>query len=211
MASFLLPITLGILYINIKKKTEDVHPISFGIDSPRALSMAATLAPSLAIIISAAALTELVFKRLGIPVPEAPDEVFWVALIMHALLPSILEELLFRYLPIRLLTPRSPKTAVLVSAVLFALAHGSLFKIPYALVAGLIFAALDIYFGSLLPSLIIHLLNNLLSLLSTYGYLEALPPSLIYSAAAGLTALSVIYLATVKHHKGGSHGKGNKE
>ena len=56
---------------------------------------------------------------------------------------------------------------------MFAFAHASLFQIPYALLAGAAFALLYMITGSILPSMILHFLNNLLSLLSLYGYLGA--------------------------------------
>ncbi len=88
---------------------------------------------------------------------------YLLAIITHALLPAILEEALFRYVPMRLLAPHSPRYAIIVSAVFFALVHQDLFTIPYALLAGFIFMSLDLATDSVIPSLIIHFLNNALS------------------------------------------------
>ncbi len=87
----------------------------------------------------------------------------FVILLMNALLPALGEELLFRFVPLSLIAPYSKKAAVLVSSLLFALAHFNLFQLPYALLAGLVFATLDLMCGSILPSLAIHFVNNALS------------------------------------------------
>ena len=83
----------------------------------------------------------------------------------HAFLTSICEEALFGYVPIALLSPYSKRCAVIFSSVFFALAHCSLYQIPYAFAAGLIFCAIDIVCESVIPSLLIHFINNLISII----------------------------------------------
>ena len=60
--------------------------------------------------------------------------------------------------------PYSRKWAVLISAALFALAHGNIYQIPYAFIAGAVFAVIDIAFDTVLPSFVIHFVNNLASI-----------------------------------------------
>ena len=86
-------------------------------------------------------------------------------LIIHALLPSFLEEMLFRYLPMKLIAPYSRRLCILLSSAYFALIHFNLFQIPYALLAGLVFITVDLWADSVLPSFILHLLNNVISVL----------------------------------------------
>lgn len=88
-----------------------------------------------------------------------------IALVKYALLPALLEEMLFRYLPLRMLAPYSKRVAVPVSAFFFALIHSSLFSIPYAFAAGVIFMTVDIMAGSIIPSVLIHFVNNAASVL----------------------------------------------
>lgn len=90
----------------------------------------------------------------------------YLAVLLHALLPAFLEETAFRYLPLRLMGKRAPRGAIFVSATLFALVHHSLFSISYAFVAGIVFMAVDLMTESVFPSLIIHFVNNLFSLLA---------------------------------------------
>lgn len=73
------------------------------------------------------------------------------------------EELLFRGLIFRLLRPFGDGWAIPLSSLLFALAHGSLFQMPYALVAGLFLAFAAAASHSLLFPLLFHFLYNLLA------------------------------------------------
>ena len=88
---------------------------------------------------------------------------FILALLRYALLPAVLEEMLFRYLPMCLLLPYSKRATVLISAFFFSLVHHDLFSIPYAFVAGIIFMAVDVATESIVPSVIMHFINNALS------------------------------------------------
>ena len=129
---------------------------------------------------------------LGVSQDVALGDSFAMAVILHALLPAVLEETLFRYLPIKLIGERSPTVTLLLSAGFFALLHHSFFQIPYALVAGLIFMAVDLMCGSVLPSLILHFSNNLISLVWTF-FIEGTPLALpFFISIAALGAFSAI-------------------
>jgi membrane protease YdiL (CAAX protease family) len=120
----------------------------------------------------------LLQHTLGVSNEANLGDSFALAVLIHALLPALLEEALFRYLPLKLIGERSPTVTLLLSAGFFALLHHSFFQIPYAFVAGLIFMAVDLMCKSVLPSLILHFLNNLLSLVWTFfveGTTLALP------------------------------------
>lgn len=86
-----------------------------------------------------------------------------LAMITHALAPAIFEEALFRYVPMRLLAPYSKMGAIFISAFFFSLVHLDLFTIPYAFIGGVIFMAIDLATESVIPSVVIHFINNALS------------------------------------------------
>ena len=71
---------------------------------------------------------------------------------------------------------------------MFAFAHANLFQIPYALVAGFIFSSLYLLTGSMLPSIILHFLNNAISLASIYG----VKAPVIVVTLAVVSAISII-------------------
>ena len=85
--------------------------------------------------------------------------------------------------------------AFLLSAVMFAFAHRSLFIIPYAFLAGVLFMIIDVASGSIIPSLILHFLNNFLSLaISYFGEIFAAKIGLIVSFGLLLCASLAIFI-----------------
>ena len=73
---------------------------------------------------------------------------------------------------------------------MFAFAHANLFQIPYALVGGFIFSSLYLLTGSILPSIILHFLNNTISLASIYG----VAPLVIVVSLGVLSAASIVII-----------------
>ena len=121
-----------------------------------------------------------------------------VALLTHALLPAVLEEAIFRFLPIKLLAPHSPRAAIIISAFFFSLAHADLFTIPYALVAGVMLMTVDLMCDSIIPSIVIHFINNALSVVMLF--MEDSPFSImgIYAIIILLTIISIIIICAIK-------------
>ena len=80
-----------------------------------------------------------------------------------AMVPAVCEEFLFRGLILSALLPYGKKTAIFGSAILFCLMHQNPAQIlaPFAL--GIIFAYITIETGSIWGGIIIHFLNNLLT------------------------------------------------
>lgn len=152
------------------------------------------IAPSLLLIFGAAYLTAFIlFSTLGAEssVKMTGDPLSDVVTL--AVAPALLEEMLFRYIPLKIIAPYSKKTALLISALFFALAHSSLFSIPHAAVAGVIFMSLDLLAASPLPSVILHLSNNLFSIGWEYAFPEGSAHLLVISLAV-LAAISLIVI-----------------
>ena len=117
-----------------------------------------------------------------------------LAILSHALAPAILEEALFRFIPMRAMKGERWPVIMLYSALFFALIHHSFFSMPYAFLAGLVFMLVDIIADSVWPSVVIHFLNNALSVvLAFYSDIPAVAYVAI-SVLAVLTAISVIYI-----------------
>ena len=84
-------------------------------------------------------------------------------LIGAVIIAPIAEELLFRGLILRLLRHFGDGWAIAISALLFALAHTSLFQMPYALVAGVMLGVLAVGSGGVLLPIFAHFVYNLLA------------------------------------------------
>ena len=143
--------------------------------------------PAISIILVSSIITSMLLGAFGLKNASVFNEPFVLALVTHALLPAILEELLFRFVPIKLLS-ENKRAAFVISSVMFAFAHANLFQIPYALIAGSIFSWLYIATGSIIPSIILHFLNNTVSLISIYGC----KASIILIALGILSAISLV-------------------
>lgn len=136
----------------------------------------------------------VIFTLTGKTNPIDLGDSYLIALIQHALFPAIFEEALFRYLPMRMIAPHSPRCAIIVSSIFFALVHGNLFQIPYAFIGGVIFMSLNLATGSIIPSLVIHFLNNALSISMSFIY-DPFTHFLIYILIGVFTlaSLSVVW------------------
>ncbi len=102
---------------------------------------------------------------LNISTTDAPNGAFatFAFIAAHVILAPILEELFFRGLILERLRRYGDIFAVLTSAMMFSLLHSSFQSFPSAFVSGLIFGLAAVWTGSFLAPVIIHALNNALS------------------------------------------------
>lgn len=166
-------------------------------DKKRSILCLSTLFPTILAVIALSLLTSLILTSLGIQNAQKIEGTLPEAIIKYALIPAVSEELLFRYLPL-LIGKRIPKrTLIILTSVLFALVHADLFAIPYAFVAGAVFMTVDLICHSPIPSLIMHFLNNLSSLLYTFfgenEIFEICYFSVILAASAASLAAALIW------------------
>ncbi len=125
-----------------------------------------------------------------------------------AVIPALVEEFAFRGVVLNTLKKHSYKLAILVSGVTFGLMHGNFTQIPFATVVGLVLGYIAVKTNSLLPGIIIHFLNNALSvtmsLISEYSTLNDFVINIInVSLTFIVCALGVIsFVILTKNHKG---------
>lgn len=116
-----------------------------------------------------------------------------------AVTPAFAEEFAFRGVLMGSLRKYSDGLALVVSSAAFALMHGNFVQIPFTFCCGLMFGFLVIKTNSLLPSIIVHFLNNGLSvtfdLLYRYKMLSAGMVNLCYGAIIVITcALALVFI-----------------
>ncbi len=132
-------------------------------------------------------LSSYAVRALGGTLPAVvPSVSLFVGAVVIA---PIAEELLFRGLLLRLFEGYGERFAILLSAVLFALAHGNLFQMPYALVAGVLLGYTATLAGGLFFPLAFHFLYNLLAF---FG--GKISPLLLFSLLGGAALVTLFLL-----------------
>ena len=120
----------------------------------------------------------------------------WIGILAIALVGPLLEELLFRGAITReLLCRYSPKKAILLSALLFGVFHLNPVQVVGATLIGLLLAWLYWRTRSIVPGLVLHILNNSLSLYLSHRYAGVDYFSDILPAATYYVCLAVALLA----------------
>ncbi len=106
------------------------------------------------------------------PAPEAFTTMFtrlivdngkplWLSILGIAAAPGICEELLFRGAILGLLKPKlKPASSCLAVGAIFGLFHMSIFRFLPTAFLGVILTGLTLWTGSIIPSMIVHVLNN---------------------------------------------------
>lgn len=95
----------------------------------------------------------------------------------------ISEEIVFRGLILKTLSPFGKRNAVVISALLFALMHKNIPQAVGAFAIGIIFATVDTKANSIVPSIIMHSLNNLLPcLININSSINSTVITIIYNA-----------------------------
>lgn len=87
------------------------------------------------------------------------------------ILPAVCEELFFRGVVLAEYRPLGEVNAVVASALCFALLHVSVANFPIYFFAGLLLGTVTIVSRSVIPSMLLHLLSNLLSLFASDRFL----------------------------------------
>ena len=102
-------------------------------------------------------------------IPSTPGELV-ATLILVALLPAVAEEYIFRGCIARSFARKGYVFAVFMSALLFAIMHGSPLQLVHQFLIGAVCAVLFFATRSLWPPIILHFLNNAIALV--LGYMQ---------------------------------------
>lgn len=121
------------------------------------------------------------------PIDGVEFAVFFVSVCVFG---PVFEEFIFRYLLIKPLRKHGDLFAVIISSLFFAISHGNLYQFAYVLAGGFFYAALAVRSGSLIPSIAVHILNNVIVTLGSYSQSPALISAAEYvSLALGLSGV----------------------
>lgn len=112
-----------------------------------------------------------------------------IMLLTTAVLPGICEEIMHRGMMLQSYKTFGVKRAIIVSSLLFGLMHLNISQFFYATIIGFIIAIIDLSADNILPGIIIHFMNNALSVYFTFAYVNSWPGSQTYAIISNLTDL----------------------
>lgn len=150
----------------------------------------------------------LVLSENGITVPEADFSIsevsvkaFFFQLLYSVIVAPIVEETLYRGIALHLLKPYGKGMAVIVSSLIFGLMHGNISQAASAFAVALVMGTITVQCGSIIPTIIIHLLNNLIATMPDFS--NALGSDLIYNIYIGIVILCLVLgtLVIFAYHK----------
>lgn len=115
--------------------------------------------------------SEALNDALGVEMPEEVAKVFMniarspLGYLCIGIIGPLTEELVFRGAILRVLLPKGQLMAIVLSSLLFALAHGNMAQMPHAFLSGLLLGWMYARTGSILPGFVVHLVNNTVAFL----------------------------------------------
>ena len=153
------------------------------------------------------------FSELGWNIPAAPQTMeetptsLALNLFTIAVLPALLEEMIYRGYILRTLRPYGNMFAVVVSSVLFSLMHGNLRQIPFAFMVGMVLGLLYVSTNNIWLPVAVHFANNAISVLMEYftfslsgAYQSLFNILVIYGLiAVGVLATIILLAGYFKH------------
>ena len=133
---------------------------------------------------------------------NSPLEVI-LYVVSTAVMPALAEELAFRGVFMNIMRKYGDAFAIISSSVIFGAMHGNTTQIIFAFLLGLIFAYIDCKVNSILPSVLVHFLNNFYAVVmdmvqTELGLSETMSSVINIAVVAAfclLGILSFIYLA----------------
>lgn len=124
----------------------------------------------------------------------------FLSVINFSLVPALTEEFIFRGIVLNSVRPYGKTFAIFSSAFLFGLVHGNLEQFVFAFITGMFFSYVTLLTESLLPSVIIHFLNNFMAdILNIFQDKEnILTIILIFKSFVGLLGLACLFYYWLK-------------
>lgn len=123
---------------------------------------------------------------------------FWLAFLLYAVLPPLIEELVFRLAVCKTLqwAQLKPWLIISISAILFAVYHRSWSQLVYQLIMGIFLAWIFVKTNNLGWTILIHFINNAFIVTYTY-FVRASNDVFALNAGNIILAISSAVLATV--------------
>ncbi len=128
-------------------------------------------------------LEEFGYIMQEVPFPDTTTFAGFVAgFFCICVMPAVVEESIFRGVILRSFSQKDMWKGIVVSSALFSLMHGSAQQTAYQFVVGAILGLVAVKTNSIIPSILLHMLNNTVSLILMFFSYEAQINILTYSA-----------------------------
>lgn len=121
------------------------------------------------------------FSNGGTGSSEYPIWLLFVNILMTAILPAICEETSHRGMLLKGLSPMGQKWAIIISSLLFGLLHLNIEQVFYATLIGFLVGYISSICENIYPAIIIHFMNNFLSVFMGYSRATGLGPELMFT------------------------------
>lgn len=208
-AIYMAPFIVGGAMFYVFNKKTPTMPIRYGLKLPATTPL--LILAGLAMITAAAYVNSWLCTLIGYEIPPemmAPqgydDPATVIMYMTTALAPAFAEEFLFRGVIYGNLRPFGKTQAILISSILFALMHQNIGQFFYTFVGGMAMALMYELTGTLWCSILFHLFNNELAVITEvlyYGkYGEAVEPLLMLWDAIVLILGSVAILFLIVYY-----------
>ncbi len=148
-------------------KPKSVFDTALGVIAGLGICMAANIVSSIFTVFMSLFGYEL--SSPDIAMPSGAFGIF-MSVIRISIIAALVEELALRGYVMGSLRVYGEKFAIIATSIVFALMHGNLIQAPFALLAGFGLGYLAVKTSSLWTPIIIHALNNLLSVILNYLY-----------------------------------------
>ena len=127
------------------------------------------------------------------PLPETyPVWLLIVNIVLTAVLPAICEEITHRGMLIKGLSGMGIKKALIISSILFGLLHGNIEQFFYTTMIGFFLGHIAITSESIYPAIIIHFMNNFISVFMGYSQVNKLGLEVMFTKIFGMLTESPI-------------------
>lgn len=114
------------------------------------------------------------------------------ALIVFAVVPAIVEEFAFRGIVLGAFKKFGDVPAILASAFLFSLIHGNFVQIPFAFLMGICLGIVVVITKSIWTAVLIHFINNSISVLADYCSAAIIGTILIILVIASIASFAIL-------------------
>lgn len=112
-----------------------------------------------------------------------------IMLITTAVLPGFCEEIMHRGMLLQSYKSFGVKNAIIISSLLFGLMHLNISQFFYATIIGIIISFVDLTSDNIIPGIIIHFMNNALSVYFTFAYVNNWVGGATYAILSNITDL----------------------